>query len=222
MPISLSRLDDVAVLNLGDDENRMSPEWIDAVGSSLDEVTSWAPIALVTTSDSRFYSNGLDLDWLGAHLDQYDDYLTRVEALIARVLTLPVPTVAALPGHAFGMGALLALAHDFRWMRRDRGFFCFPEVDLKLPFSPGMVALIRAKLPSQTALEAMTTGRRYGGEEAEAEAIVHGTSPLKNLGDVAVVHASSLAKKDPQILSSIKHSLYGDVVTLLERTDTAA
>ena len=38
---------------------------------------------------------------------------------MARVLTFPTITVAAINGHAFGAGAQLSLAHDFRVMRRD-------------------------------------------------------------------------------------------------------
>src|SRR6201999_2859548 len=90
----------------------------------------------------------------------------------ARFLTLPVPTAAAVVGHAFGAGAMLVLAHDFRVMRADRGYFCFPEVDIRIPFSPGMAALIQAKLTPQTAVSAMTTGRRFGGADAAAVGIV--------------------------------------------------
>ena len=79
------------------------------------------------------------------------------------MLTLPMPTAAALGGHSFGAAAMLALAHDFRVMRADRGYFCFPEVDIRIPFTPGMAALIQAKLTPQAAVSAMTTGRRFGG-----------------------------------------------------------
>ena len=38
---------------------------------------------------------------------------------------------------------MLALAHDFHVMRSDRGFFCLPEIDLRLPLHPGMTETLR-------------------------------------------------------------------------------
>jgi enoyl-CoA hydratase/carnithine racemase len=67
---------------------------------------------------------------------------------------------------------MFALAHDDRVMRADRGFFCLPEVDIGLSFTPGMNALIAARLSPRTAHEAMTTGRRYGGIDAARAGLV--------------------------------------------------
>ena len=69
-----------------------------------------------------------------------------MHALFGKMLALPVPTVAAIQGHCFAAGAMLAVAHDFRVMRADRGFFCLPEVDIHIPFTPPMAALIQARL----------------------------------------------------------------------------
>lgn len=107
-----------------------------------------------------------------AHHDRITWYVGRVQKVLARVLTLSLPTVAAVNGHAFGAGAMLAMAHDYRVMRSDRGYLCFPEVDIRLPFTPGMAALIQAKLSAQAAVTAMTTAHRYGGEEARDHGLV--------------------------------------------------
>src|SRR4029453_6531940 len=107
--------------------------------------------------------------------ERFAEYAKTVQNLLARVLSLPVPTVAALQGHVVAAGAMLAPAHDFRGMRADRGYFCLPEVDIHIAFTPGMSALIQARLTPQVAHEAMTTGRRYGGAAAGAPRVSHGS-----------------------------------------------
>jgi enoyl-CoA hydratase/carnithine racemase len=204
---TLKRDDDVYVLDLGDGENRFHPDWLAAVNGALDEVEQ-SPAPLVTTAGSHIYSNGLDLDWLGQHGDQLPTYVADVQGLLARVLAFPVPTVAAIPGHAFAGGAMFALAHDFRVMRADRGFFCLPEVDINIPFTPGMAALIQGKLLPATAHEAMTTGRRYGGTDALAKGVVDDAVPEEDVLPRALERARALTGKNPQTLAAIKTQMY--------------
>jgi enoyl-CoA hydratase/carnithine racemase len=215
MSAQLEITDDIAVLNLGDDENRFSPEWLTTVNGFLDRIESGEAKALVTTGSGKFYSNGLDLDWLAAHSDQGDWYLGQVHQLLARVLVAPVPTVAAINGHAFGAGSMLGIAHDFRIMRVDRGFFCFPEVDIHIPFSPGMAALIQEKLTPAAAVEAMTTGRRYGGGDAEAAGLVTATAPEDSVTATAVDLVTPLKGKDAGTLQAIKSTMFASVTAAL-------
>ncbi len=213
---ALDRSDDVFVLDLGDGENRFTPAWLAAVDAALDEVEgAEGPRALVTTATGRFFSNGLDLDWLLAHADRRDAYLRTVERLFARVLCSPVPTVAAVPGHAFAAGAMLSLAHDQRVMRADRGFWCLPEVDIGLPFSRGMSALVQARLAPQVAHVAMTTGRRYGGTDAHAAAIVDAAVGEDAVRATAVEAAAAQAPKAGPVLATIKSRLHGPALALL-------
>ncbi|HWN33976.1 MAG TPA: enoyl-CoA hydratase-related protein [Pseudonocardia sp.] len=217
---SLDRDGEVFVLNLGDNENRWSPDWLAGTNKALDEVeAAEGPRALVTTSTGKFWSNGLDLEWLGQHSDQLGDYLKQVHDLLARVLELPMPTVAALQGHTFAAGAMLALAHDFRVMRADRGFFCLPEVDIQIPFTPGMSALIQAKLTPSVALEAMTTGRRYGGADAKATAIVDATAPEDGVLSAAIEIARPLTSKPGATLGMIKSRMYPTALTALRNIE---
>jgi enoyl-CoA hydratase/carnithine racemase len=204
---TLNREGDVYVLDLGDGENRFHPDWLAATNSALDEVEH-APAPLVTTASGRIYSNGLDLDWLGQHGDQLRTYVADVQALLARMLAFPTPTVAAIPGHAFAAGAMFALAHDFRVMRADRGFFCLPEVDIDIPFTPGMAALIQGKLTPATAHEAMTTGRRFGGTDAATAGLVDAAVPEEDVLAKALERARGLTGKNPQTLAAIKNQMY--------------
>ncbi|WP_432585262.1 enoyl-CoA hydratase-related protein [Streptomyces sp. HD1123-B1] len=221
MPV-LERHDEVFVLDLGDTENRFHPDWITSVGALLDEVEkAEGPRALVTAATGKFFSNGLDLEWLLAHSDQASDYLVSAQDLMARVLTLPVVTVAALQGHTFAAGAMLSLAHDFRVMRADRGWWCLPEVDIAMPFTDGMAALIQSRLAPQVAHEAMTTGRRYGGNDALAAAIVDRAADEEGVRAAAIEIARPLAAKAGPTLGQIKARMYGPAVEALRQREIA-
>ncbi len=135
--------------------------------------------------------------------------------MLARVLTLPVVTVAALQGHAFAAGAMLSLAHDFRVMRVDRGYWCLPEADINIPFSPGMSALIQSRLAPQVAHEAMVTARRYGGPDALAAGIVDRTADEGAVRDAAVDLAGAYTGKAGATIGTIKARMYAPVVDAL-------
>jgi enoyl-CoA hydratase/carnithine racemase len=219
VPINLTYEDKIAILDLGGDENRFSPGFLDEIDTHLDEVVGAGAQGLVTTAGGKFYTNGLDLDWLAANGEQTQWYIGRVQGMLARMLTLPVPTAAAVVGHAFGAGAMLALAHDFRVMRADRGFFCFPEADIRIPFTPGMAALIQAKLTPQAAVASMTTGRRFGGGDAASLGIVDAVAAEGAVTSAAVEVLRPLDGKDPGTLGAIKHTMFGHAVRALTTSD---
>lgn len=84
---NLQRHGDVFVLILGDDENRFHPDRLAAINVALDEVESAdGPRAVVTTGARKFYSNGLDLDFMAANPDEAEGNLASVHGLFARVL----------------------------------------------------------------------------------------------------------------------------------------
>jgi enoyl-CoA hydratase/carnithine racemase len=218
---TLTREGDVFLLDLGDGENRFNEAFVDAVEGHLNEVRAAdAPRALVTKATGKIWSNGLDLEWMASRPEQIQSFAHRVHLLLARVLELDVPSVAALQGHTFAAGAMLALAHDQRVMRADRGYFCLPEADINIPFTPGMSALIAARLPPQVAHEAMTTARRYGGEEAAAAHIVEDAVGVDEVLDRAIARAAALASKDPVTLGVIKRRLYASTLAALREQDS--
>ena len=218
--IELRQDGDLFLMDFGEGDHRFNPESIARIHQVLDEVEQApGPRALVTVASGKIWHNGLDLDWLGANRERLDEFLGAVQGLMARMLVLPVPTVAAIQGHCFAAGAMFALAHDTRMMRADRGFFCLPEIDINIPFSTGMSALIAARLSAQVAHEAMTTGRRYGGHDAAAADIVEDAVDADRVLERAIEQASALASKNPDTLGAIKRRLYA--ATLAALTDPA-
>jgi Delta3-Delta2-enoyl-CoA isomerase len=98
---SLDRRGAVFVLSLGGDENRFHPDRLAAINAALDEVeAAEGPKAVVTTGAGKYYSNGLDLDFMASSPDAAESNLSDVHALFARVLAFPAPIVAAVQGQA--------------------------------------------------------------------------------------------------------------------------
>lgn len=218
---SLDRTGDVFLLDLGSDENRWNPDWMRAVLTCLDEVeTASEPMALVTVASGKYWSTGLDLDWLQSNPHRTAELSNLFHVLLARMLTLAAPTVAAIAGHAFGAGAMLALAHDFRVMRSDKGFWCLPEADIGMPYTDGTAALVQAKLSPSAAHRAMITAHRYSGEEALAAGIVEAAVPEAAVEKAAREIAEPLAAKPAANLGAIKLRMYRPVHSALVEDST--
>jgi enoyl-CoA hydratase/carnithine racemase len=217
--VDLTREGDVFVLRLVDDDNRFRADSVEEWSAALDQVEgSEGPAALVTTGTGKFYSNGLDLDRLIAE-GTMDTVIPQVLRLFARMVRLPVFSVAAVNGHAFAAGGMMALAHDARVMRADRGYWCLPEVDMGVWLAPGMSALVRAKLPAATAHEAIVTGRRYGGLEAAEAGIVHEARPDDEVLPRAIELAAAQAGKSRDAVRALKEGMYPDLLATLDRAD---
>jgi enoyl-CoA hydratase/carnithine racemase len=213
----LSRTGDVFVLHLGDGDVRFTPTFLTEIGAALDEVDgATGPAALVTVGAGKIWHNGLDLEYMAALGERFLDYVGEVQGLLARFLTLPLPTVAAVQGHAFAGGLMLALTHDVRVMRADRGYLCLPEIDLGMPFSDGMAALIASKL-EQPALHRMAVlGERIGGRDALAlgavDAAVDGEDAVLT---AAVDRARELAPKASPTVAALRRNFYGEAIDAL-------
>jgi enoyl-CoA hydratase/carnithine racemase len=207
--------DGIHVLHLGDGPNSVDAELLDGLDAALDAIDADPDAAgLVTIGDGKAYSQGYDLDAFAALGDALQPFIDRSVRLLARVLSAPVPTVAAINGHAFGYGAMLALAHDLRVQRSDRGWVCLPEVDLGLQFHPLQLSLIQAKLSPAAASEAILGGRRWDGPSAVAAGVVDATADPPTLEDTAVELARARAGRGRPIVAALKRDLYAATLAL--------
>jgi len=149
-------------------EHRWNPATVSALGAALDEVEKSEAEAVVVANKGKYWSNGMDLKFLDAHAGspEVGALGSRVNELLARVCTFPLPTVAALGGHWCAAGGMMGLAFDYRVMASDRGFFFIPGVDLGLIYAPTQIALMKAKLPQDMHREVIVfNSRRWTAEE---------------------------------------------------------
>jgi Delta3-Delta2-enoyl-CoA isomerase len=217
--------DHVAVLTMGKGENRLNPDFISEFLSVLDEIEKEpAGKALVVTSaHEKIFSNGIDLDWLLPLVQKGDreksqDFFYRMNLLFKRILLYPMPTVAAISGHAFAGGAILACAFDFRFMRSDRGFFCFPEVDLGIPFLPGMIALLKKAIPFYKLEELQYTGKRATAEECAAHHILLKALPMERMLAESIAFAKGF-NKGREIIAEMKQRMHREIIRIMDEED---
>ena len=216
--IDLQREGEVFVLTMDDDENRWNTTFVRAFSKALDEVeSSEGAASLVTTSSSaKFFSNGLDLEWRmseGEHRGgDRDAFGAEFMTLMGRIITLPVPSIAAINGHAFGAGFMCALCHDIRFMREDRGFACANEVEIGMVIPNPELALFRHKLPMNTFFETVQLARRWTGPDAVASGVAQQAHPLDSLLENAMSRAAELARlgANRTVYGRMKESIYGE------------
>ena len=103
--VELNWQGDVAVITMADGENRFDAAAVARWHEVIDELEAReGPLAVVTTGTERFYSNGLDLAWMGANRDEAGPMIDELHRMWGRLLGLDAVTVAAVNGHAFGPG----------------------------------------------------------------------------------------------------------------------
>ena len=213
----------VALLTMDHGENRFNMDTLNMLLGKLDEIENEteASALVMTAAHEKIFSNGIDLEWLmsvAGDADTVKAFCYRLNALLKRLLLYPMPTVAAINGHAFAGGAIMACCFDFRFMRNDRGFMCFPEVDLGIPFWPGMVEIVKKAVPQHKLDEMYYLGKRVSGEECVVHNIVSKACGLDTLVDDAVAFAGSLGKQRKNY-AAMKARMNAGIVRVIEQED---
>lgn len=225
--IDLERQGDVFVLTMDDGENRWNTTFTRAFAHAIDEVeASEGPAALVTRSTNpKFFSNGLDLDWIMAEGEHPDGehpggdrrvFGEEFMALMGRIITLPMPTIAAVNGHGFGAGFMVALCHDVRLMREDRGYLCANEVQLGLTIPAPELALFRHKIGAAAFHQTVMLAKRWTATDAVAAGFVEAAVPLHELNEQSVALAAELASlaANREGYGWMKEQIYGSDAAL--------
>ena len=223
--VNLEKEGDVFTMILDSGENRWNTSFVRELNATLDAVlNSTGPAALVTASASeKFFSNGLDLGWIQNPKDfpaagDRGVFASEFMSLMARLITLPIPSVCAVNGHAFGAGFMAAMCHDVRFMRQDRGFMCANELEIGMTIPTPELALFRHKMPRHVFHKTVQLAHRWSGPAALQAGIVDGVSSLDGLLELAQKRAADLAPlgANRENFGGQKERLYGENAAINE------
>lgn len=221
---SLVKRGSIYILTLkGGGDHRLNPDLIAKIRSLLSEIRSDAltsPSCLVTTAEGKFFSNGFDLAWAKRNstttttaVQNLEHMVSLFAPLVADLLSLPIPTIAAVTGHAAAAGFMLAICHDYVVMRSDRGVLYMSELDIGLNFPPYFVEIMRAKIggDSRVLRDVMLRAKKLSGKEAKKMGVVDmvmedGEKTLKAAVELAEELVSR--KWDGKLYSEIRMEMF--------------
>lgn len=224
--IEWKKVETVGVITMNNGENRHNPDFTRAILAAFDEIEADPGISsvVIASSDPKNWSQGIDLVWMTDAMARNDlpairEFMYGLNRIFKRILLYPMPVIAAINGHAFGDGTIMACACDFRFMKADRGFFCFPEIDINIPFLPGMMAIVRKAMPGYKFQELVLSGKRAGAADLEAgHVIVKACENEEALMLEALAFAKTFNKKRP-IFGEMKKRMYGYIIEIMEKED---
>jgi enoyl-CoA hydratase/carnithine racemase len=227
MPIiSWSKDENVAIISMNNGENRQNLEFANAMNKALDEIAADTTVQslILTSSDEKNFSQGVDVAWMAARYQnkeflQIKEFMYRMNDVFKKLMLVPMPTIAAINGHAYGNGAILSCACDYRFMRADRGFFCFPEVNVGIPLLYGMNAFVKKAVPLYKLVEMQFSGNRYAAAELEQHHIIRKACADRNeLMKESLAFAGTFQKKRG-ILGEMKKRMYRDIIEVMDSMD---
>lgn len=171
---------------------------------------------LITAGVGKFYSNGLDVHQEVKALQEIN---VIVHPFFVKLLTLPIVTIAAINGHALGLGAIIALAHDYRVMQKGHGWLSLPEARFGFSFPLGIQEMIRRKIGSiANERDLILFGKLYTAEEAQDCKLIDRACKRGAAVDSAIKFGEELVagkKFGREIIQILKEDLYKDVIQLL-------
>ena len=181
---------------------------------------------VITSGDDKYFSTGLHLAWM-IQVGQEDPtnvlrFLQTLNSFLKTLTGFPKPLVAAINGHAVAAGCISAACMDYRLMRQDKGLVSLPEVQIDIPFWPGMTAIFKDILPPASFRDMAYTGQRFTSVQANELGYIDRVCPLDELLPAALDLARQLGQANWETYATIKRGLRQRVLDIMEHDDPKA
>lgn len=176
MTVRLTTSDGIAIMTLDRPAalNALSFDIIRQISDAIDEVAGTKARALIITGEGqKAFCAGADIKELqGRDMAAQHRSLRLGQTTFAKLENLPIASIAAINGYAFGGGLELALACTFR-VAASTARMGLPEIKLGLIPGYGGTQRLPRIVGEGRALEMIMTGRAVTAEEALRIGLVH-------------------------------------------------
>lgn len=186
--------------------NALGPDFLDDFDRILDHLRNGreARAVLIASDCPGFFSAGDDIASLREINEETLEALPRAHAMLNALESLPLPTVAAINGHALGGGLELALVCDIRFMGEGSGLIGQPEVRLGMIPALGGTQRLPLTVGKTKAVEMMFKGLQLDPAEAKAIGLVNEVFPVEELYEKSLDYAARLARQATRAIGRIK------------------
>lgn len=206
--LNLSYQGEIALLRLSSGAtNAIGQTMLGDLEEALGQVRDRAR-GLVLAGGPKFFSMGMDLPALiGLDREGMTAFVEQFVKVIYDLFTLPLPTAAAIEGHAPAGGTILALACDYRFLTSQRRVMGLNESRLGITV-PLLVSLIlERRVGPAAAARLMLEGALIAPEEALAIGLADEILPPDQVLDRALVRLGELVMGGHEALAMIKQGL---------------
>jgi enoyl-CoA hydratase len=197
----------VALISIDDGKaNALNHNFIDSINPLLDKAEQEAS-ALIIHAREGMFSAGFDLKELQKGGDQAEALIEKGMALSTRLFAFPLPVISACAGHAIGMGAFILLCSDNRLGTNTEYNVTLPETAIGMPFTPVLMSLIHARIPSCHQTTAVLQSRAHSPEEAVTAGFLDQIVEADQLLPQAIALAETLTQLPAEFYKTNKEDL---------------
>jgi enoyl-CoA hydratase/carnithine racemase len=206
--INIKKRDRILIIKMARGKaNALNSAMVDELSETICRTETDPSIrAIVLASDRpKFFSGGFDVkEVFGYARETMTEFFGRFIDLYESMLLSKKPVVAAVNGHAYAGGAVLALASDARVMAQGEFGFALNEINIGLVLPPGMMRMaIRAAGPV-AARELVVGGKILSPAEALAARLASEVVETEAVIETALARARELAGKPPETFGKVK------------------
>jgi enoyl-CoA hydratase len=208
--IQIETIDNIAILRI----DRSSANAIDLdtareFANALANVAEQKDIgAVIVTGAGKCFSAGLDLKVLPAYdRKQQQDMVMEVNRLFGRLYDLPLPTIAAVNGHAIAGGVILTLACDYRIGAEGDYKLGLAEMRVGVPYPVAAMAIVQSELSHQAARLMVLTARNLNPRGALSYGVLDELQPGELLINRAMEVAREMATLPRATYARVKRQL---------------